>query len=202
MNPSIIFTLVTVLLVFYACGPLFYDVRVNGYTGGKPVVSGKQVFVYTNEQVGNPLLDDEVANKAKKALVMKGYIPVDSLSDAEYVLVFNYSIDTGKSITYSTSGYDLNIYTGQFETNTDVNTTTQFTRRLLLGLFEVKDFSTSQRPKPIWFGDIVSSGSSSDLRRVIDFLIISGFDHFGENTGEQKRHIVSPTDERIKKLNQ
>lgn len=211
MNIIKIFILVIALLVFYACASsLFYNVRVNGYTGGKPFgLNGKRIFVYTNEQAENPLFEYEVANKIKKALVMKGHIPVDSLSDAECVLVFNYGIDTGRPVTYastySTSHYELNIFTGQFERQpmlrTEVGTSTEFTRRLLLGLFETKDFPLSQKPKPIWFGDVISTGSSSDLRKVIDFLIIAGFEHFGEDTGEQKLHILFQTDERIKKLN-
>lgn len=115
-----ILTLVIAFLFLYACAS--YDVRVNGYTGGKPVVlSGKQIFVYTNEQAENPLFDNEVANKIKKALVMKGYIPVDSLSDAECVLIFNYSIDTGRPVTYastySTSHYELKFLQANLKDN-------------------------------------------------------------------------------------
>lgn len=207
-NTIKILSLVIAFLFVYACTP--YYVRVNGYTGGKPVVlSGKRIFVSTNEQAENPFLENEVANKIKKALVMKGYIPVDSLSDAECVLAFNYGIDTGRPVTYSstysTSHYELNIFTHQFEKVTDVGTavgtSTVFNRHLLLGLFEAKDFPSSQKPKPIWIGDVISSGISSDLRKVINFLIIAGFEHFGEDTGEQKSYKLYQTDERIKKLN-
>jgi hypothetical protein len=41
-----------------------------------------------------------------------------------------------------------------------------------------------------WRAKTVSAGSSSDLRSVIDYLIVGTFQHFGEDTGERQRHTL------------
>jgi hypothetical protein len=198
-----------ILLTINAC--TIYKVRVNGYLSEKStILSGNRVFIDINEQVSNPILSAKIADKIKKILTIKGYIPVEQLSEADYLLLFNYGIGQGNTHavphTYSTNStsYDLNILSGQFEpkTKTKVHSyTTQktiYNRYLYLMLYSTEGIS--EKSSPIWIGEVNSMGSSSDLRIVIDYLIVAGFEHFGEDTGKQKKYIFSPTDERTKVL--
>lgn len=197
------FLLITVLLTLNACTPLFYAVKVNGFTGGSPAIHNeKKIFVFKNEKAINPLIEDEISGKIKIALKMKGYTPIEQWSDADYVLLFNYGIDQGNthSSSYSYGVTDLNIFTGQLEQNTKVGsrTDTVYNRQFLLRLFEAKGFS--EESKPVWIGEVNSRGSNSDLRKVIDYLIVGAFEHFGIDTGKQIRHRYLSTDNPLNKL--
>ena len=197
------FLFITVILILNACVPLFYDVKVNGFTGGSPVIHNeKNIFVFKNEKAINPLIEDEIGEKIKVALKMKGYIPIEQWSDADYVLLFNYGIDQGNtySSSYSYGGTRLNTYTGQLEPTTNVGSSTEtiYNRQLLLRLFEIKEFS--EESKPVWIGEVNSRGSSSDLREVIDYLIVGAFEHFGTNTGKQIHHRYLSIDNPLNKL--
>src|SRR3989338_102672 len=169
------------LIFLNACLATHYDVRVNGYTGGESVQFNKnKIFVFKNDSATNSLLEAEIGNKIEKALVMLGYVPVDQLADASYVIIFNYGIDHGSSKTYSTSGYDLNIYSGQFEKTSETGSYTEYGRNLVLNLYKVERLS--KKSKPVCVGEVYSRGSSSDIRKVVDYLIVGAFEHFGENT--------------------
>src|SRR3989304_6469622 len=99
-----LFTFATTLLVLNGCAELlsakkFNTIRLNGYTGGKPPIqTGKKIFVLKNKKATNPLFEDEIAIKIKKVLKIKGFVPIDEshFSDANYILTFSYSIDSGK----------------------------------------------------------------------------------------------------------
>lgn len=208
------FLFIVALLILNACAlQTRYKVKVNGFTGGKHAIpSGKKIFIYKNEKAVNPLFEDEIGEKIKIALKTKGYIPVKQISNADYVLHFGYEIDQGSTYSkiYSQSkvnegNYELNVFTGQFEKTSPTTTTrvgsraeTIYSRQLLLKLFEVN--GPSKISKPVWVGEVNSSGSSSDLRKVIDYLILGAFEHFGEDTGGQKRHRFSSSDNPFKKL--
>lgn len=182
-------------LIVTACvtSPLRYDIKVNGFkAGNNSITAGKKIFVYRNNKAVNPLLEEEIGKKIENALGMKGYIPVERLSKSEYVLVFKYSIDQGKTYTrtYSYGGTRLNINSGELEPTTNVGSRIQtiYNRQLRLSLIKTKRFLIKES-KPVWIGEINSSGSSSDLRKVIDYLIIGAFEHFGIDTKGQKRHF-------------
>ena len=156
------------------------------------------------------LTEDEIAKKIETALQVKGYYLVTNLAEADYLLLFSYGIDQGsthsQTHSYSTGGgYELNIFTGQLEKaapTTHVGSTVQttFTRQLQLSLYDAKEIS--EKTKPMWIGEVYSKGNSSDLRNVIDYLILGAFEHFGEDTGQQKTHIYYPSDSPIKKKEQ
>tara|TARA_B100001964_G_C14103475_1_gene540432 strand:+ start:92 stop:976 length:885 start_codon:yes stop_codon:yes gene_type:complete len=56
--------------------------------------------------------------------------------------------------------------------------------------------------EPIWIGEVENNGNNPDLREVINYLIIAGFEHLGESTGKQQFHSLSSGDKRIKALNE
>ncbi len=181
------------------------NVSVNGYTRGEPaLLSGKHVFIAKNEKASNPLLDEEVRSKLKRALTMKGFIAVDSPGEAALRLEYDYGVDQGRTFTEVTSSqdYQLNVFSGQFESvsHTSSDTTTVFTRKLFLRLYDSHGVTVSQPPTPVWVGEVTSRGSSSDLRRVIDFLIVAGVEHLGQNTGREMRRRYTFDEDPISSL--
>lgn len=42
--------------------------------------------------------------------------------------------------------------------------------------------------KSVWVDEAYSTGSSADIRKVIDYLIRCAIEHFGEDMGSNKTH--------------
>ena len=203
---GLILSIMITTLMISGC---LYSIRINGFKGTDfDIVKEKKVYVYENIQAPNLLLEKEVSKKLKVALKMKGYVPVDNIEGADYVLLSIYGIGPGitvtnvHSATHTNSG--INAYTGKAElvpqVKVSTSTNTLYPRFLTMTLYNAKVFTLSQNPEPLWIGDIQSNGGSSDLRNVIDYLIVAGFEYFGEDTGEQKKKTMVSTDEQVKKL--
>lgn len=166
-------------------------VEVNGYTGGKPDIKNiKTIIISTNPKAQNPLLEEEIARKISNALISKGYTISNDPKKSEYILLFNYGIGHGRTYTetYSYDGTRLNIRTGKLEPTTEVGSSvrTEYTRHLTLKLYESS--TLSEDSKPIWVGEVYSTGNSSDMRKVINYLIRGAVAHFGKDTVTAKTH--------------
>lgn len=183
-----------------------YKISVDGFKkrDGLNVTRDAKVYVYKNNQASNVLLEKEVVAKIKAMLRIKGYSLVDKQEDADYLLAAVYGIGSEIPVTSSTSGsnYELNVFTGQFDMVPDISTSTEimYPRYLRLILYDAKTYILEQAPEPVWIGDVKSSGRSSDLRNVIDYLIVTGLVYFGEDLKEQKKGTMPETDERVKRL--
>ena len=78
---------------------------------------------------------------------------------------------------------------------------TIFSHWLTLYLYDApKAEVASVPPKPLWIGEITSSDASSDLRKIINPMLVAAFEHFGENTRERIRDVIAQTDPRVRQL--
>ncbi len=75
---------------------------------------------------------------------------------------------------------------------------TVYTRWLKLSLFDSSFIE--HKVDPLWIGTITSSGRSSDLREVLNYMLVCAFDHFGENTKKQIITELPADDKRVKAL--
>lgn len=219
----------TFIYVFFfgGCSGVYYKVKVNGYSNVDANFSPDKIFLIGKTFSENPLLLDEVQFKIQNALTKKGVVPTQNLEEADHVLYFSFGIDTDppnshpQVSSYTTQGTRLNIFTGQLEPTTETHvesssgTKSLFTRFLIFNLYEAKlvkglmsqddnlnivQKGILEKLKPLWIGEVYSSGTGSDLRSVIDYLIYAGFEHFGENTGKQIPHVYLKDDEDVKNL--
>ena len=191
--------LIVMLMLLNACAS-FYDVSVIGFSKEEQIVLDNQrIFVYTNDNVIDELVSD-FEKKIKKAIIKEGYITVENKSSAEFLLFFDYRVDTVGFITPSKNDYDLNISAGEVESVSTKNASPMFNRRLQLKLFDASYIPSKKTPEPIWIGDIISMGNHSDIRDIMDALIVTGIAHLGKNTENQKSYKISLKDERIEAL--
>ena len=63
-------------------------------------------------------------------------------------------------------------------------TLTLYDRWLQLNVVDGPDYRSRQASKSVWVGEARSTGSSSDLRTVINYLLVADFQQFGKNTGK------------------
>lgn len=156
-----------------------------------------RIAVVTESRPDEPLLEEEVKAKVEGLLRRRGYA-VGSLNEANYVLAASFAIDDGRehltsNVLYSSKGVTAIPYSY-----------TSFTRFLGLDLLGRDRWVRAGREDApdaiVWRATAYSSGSSSDLRSVIDYLLVATFEHFGEDTGRQVRTTLRDGDKRVREL--
>jgi len=210
--------LIIVLGLLFCLGCTSYQVGVNGFstTGDTlqiPRVSS--ICVVKDSNTPNPILEKEIGMKIQRLLNSKGY-SIET-HKADYYLLFEYGIDSGRTVTGTTPVYHsggtatahrFGSYGGSSFTTIQAPgyttyvpySKTVYTRWLVLKLIDGNDYRSSQKIEPLWIGEVTSTGSSSDLRKVINYMLIPAFEHFGANTGERLYKEIFKGDKRVKAL--
>jgi hypothetical protein len=190
------------------CG-ISYSVSVNGYSAtgqGLHISKGASIAVVTDSNVPNPILKKEVGEKVEKLLAEKGYRLTQDNPD--YYLLFDYGIDAGRTVTDITPIhrpilYDPYPYTGFYPhgyTTYVAQSEIVHTRWLILKLIKGKAYDASKKTEPVWIGEITSAGTSSDLRELLNYMLVVAFEHFVEDTKRQLTTAISRDDERVLSL--
>ncbi|UCE47582.1 MAG: hypothetical protein JSW47_18535 [Phycisphaerales bacterium] len=186
-----------------------YNVGVNGYssTGQSVSIPDESSFaVVTDRDVPNPIFQKEVGTKIRKILTDMGY--VGNVEQPDYYLLFDYGIDSGRSVTDAIPIYHRGYYYEHgFPSFHRHGYTTYipyssviYTRWLVLKLFEGKAYAESKQAEPLWICEVASAGVSSDLRETINYLLVAAFEHLGQDTGRQISEVVLRDDERVRAL--
>ena len=211
--------LLSIPLVFVGlgCGTP-YRVSVNGFsvTGDAlKIPQASSIFVLQNNNAQNPIFEREIGLKIQKLLNTKGYSI--GTETANYYLLFEYGIDSGRTFTGSKPIYHpggtatMQTFGSYGESSFSTIQTpghatyvpyseVVYTRWLALKLIDGNAYRSAQKVDPSWIGEVRSSGTSSDLRKVINYMLVAAFKHFGENTGEQVDEVILGGDSRVKAL--
>ncbi len=197
-----------------------YSVGVNGYAASGRSLQIQQdatICVVTDSNAPNPILEKEIGVKIEKLLAEKGFrvegVPPsnrgqDARDTADYYLRFGYGIDAGRTVTeaipvhhpmfydeYYFPGFYWRGYTTYMPYSEVIHT-----RWLVLRLYEGPPDKASKSAKPSWIGEVTSAGTSSDLRELLNYMLVAAFEHFGQDTRRQISTAISPDDERILRL--
>jgi hypothetical protein len=188
-----------IVLVGLSCATCanYYSVKVNGYTD--PAIGsirpGGTFFVMENKEAKNPLLEAEIREKITRLLEINGYPVTTTFAKADYYLFFAYGMGEPRSVTVVTPDYGCSwgvgfggrgCYSLSFPllAYAPHTATTLYDRWLLLNVVEGPAYRTSKESKAVWVGDARSVGASSDLRVVLNYLLVADFKEFGKNTGK------------------
>jgi hypothetical protein len=177
-----------------------FTIKVNGYTDpGTPglVKPGGSFCVIDNQEAKNPLLEAEIKEKINKLLLTHGY-PVTTFEKADFFLFFAYGMGEPRSVTVATPDYyggfgwgwgggygwggpsvSVGIPWGGY-----AGSATLFDRWLQIKVVEGSAYRTQKMSRPVWVGEARSLGASSDLRTVLNYLLVAEFREFGQNTGK------------------
>lgn len=206
-------------LICLSTGCTQYHVGINGFTPTGTTLQISQyssIYVVKDANTPNPILEKEIAEKIQKLLNTKGY-GVAAPDKANYYVLFRYGIDSGQTVTETVPIYHpggtatmntFGSYGGFSHSTMQMSgyttyvpySKTVYTRWLQLRLIEANTYRTSKEIEPLWIAEITSSGRSSDLRDVINYMLIPAFEHFGENTGKRIKEVILGGDERAKLL--
>jgi len=206
------------LLSVVACGcasARTYQVQVNGYTdSAAPLLTpGASLFVVEDSKAQNPLLEKEIKAKIDRLLVKHGYqvVPRDQ---AKYFLLFSYGMGTPNTVavTAPTWGFGVGFGTGYCGPGVGwgtywpgcgplyTETQTIYDRWLRLHVVEAKPYRETGQQRSVWVGEARSAGSSSDLREVINSLLIAAFEQLGRNTGRALPIAIKENDPRFTEI--
>jgi hypothetical protein len=193
------------ILLSSGCG-VSYHVGINGYlstTQDWQVPESASISVITDSNAPNPFLEEEIGMKIQTLLDAKGYDT--EAKQPSYYLLFDYGIGPGETVTetipvYRPRGYyeDPPFFSGY--TTYVPYSEVVYTRWLVLRLADGHVYRDSRKVEPLWIGEAASAGSSSDLREVINYMLIAAFEYFGKDTGRQVSEFIWHKDERVQLL--
>jgi hypothetical protein len=181
-----------------------YTVHVNGFSElGQPIKKNASIYVAVDPNSRNPIFDNEIKTKIEILLKSHGYAPVTKVDQAAYRLIFQVGLDS-----HSVSGYTPlyrpymayhDRYWGYYHfgyTGYVPYVDTYYDQWLVMKVF-VPEPDAAKNEKVIWIGEAMLSTDSADPRRIVDYLLIAGFEYFGEDTKRQMVAKLSPDDPRI-----
>src|SRR4030042_227757 len=186
--------LILLTIPIYAAGcTTTYRVQVNGFSELAQSIRDKaSIYVAVDPNSQNPIFYKEIKAKIEMLLKSHGYIPAPDVEQADYRLAFHVGLDshrvTGYTPLYSPfMGFhdrywgDYNFgytrYVPYFETFYD--------QWFVMKVFATGRDDTSKTGQVVWIGEAMTDTGDADLRRVVDYLLIAGFEYFGVDTKRQ-----------------
>jgi hypothetical protein len=192
-----------------------YQVRVNGYTdpaAPAPIPAGATFFVIENREAKNPLLEKEIKAKINFLLERHGYV-LAPYEKADYYLLFTYGIGPAAAVSVALPDYawSLSLGYGYYHPRSyfffwpgfvyyPAYAEPLYDRWLLLNVVEGRYYRETGQFRTLWVGESRSTGTSQDLREVINSLLLAAFAQFGKNTGKAVTVDVKSTDPRLRQL--
>ncbi len=178
-----------------------YNIRVNGYTDPAApgvVTPGSSFFVIENQKAANPLLEKEIAEKINKLLTQQGY-QIVPYEQAQFYLFFSYGLGQERAASvampdyYTSYGFGFGGGTGwrgspfvfawpffSFYPGPE----NLYDRWLLINVADGQHYRQTGQFRTLWVGEARSTGTSQDLRVIVNYLLLADFQQFGRNTGK------------------
>ena len=193
--------LLTIPIYATGCTPTF-RVHVNGFSElDQPIKDTASIYVTVDPNSRNPIFDKEIKSKIEILLKSHGYIPAPNVEQADYRLAFHVGLDSRRVTGYTPLhrpfiGFhdrywgDYNFgyvrYVPYFETLYD--------QWLVMKVFGTGRDDASEAGQVVWIGEATTHTSVADLRRVVNYLLVAGFEYFGADTKRQMILKVGPED--------
>lgn len=188
-----------------------YQVTLNAYhRQAESAQSANRVHLVPNPQNPNPLLDEEVRAKLAGALQARGYSVV-GFEDADLYILADVGIGMPREVAtvarvwtpdQTTTVKDaLGREVGSLSTPgtaSAVRSSAQvFDRWLNIVAIDGGAFRATKEVRVAWQGEARSSGSSSDLRFVANFMLVPMAEYFGRSSDREVSYTMSEADERV-----
>ncbi|MGA9756213.1 MAG: DUF4136 domain-containing protein [Desulfobaccales bacterium] len=193
----------------------YFNIKVNGYTDPNvpgQITPGDSFCVMENQEAKNPLLEAEVKGKITKLLETRGY-PVTTFDKADYFLFFGYGLGEPRSVSaaapdyYGGVGWGVgygwggpSVVIGVPYGTYPADTASLYDRWLMINVVEAPAYRARKDTRPVWTGEARSVGTSSDLRTVLNYLLVADFKEFGKNTGKAITREIQEQDPEIYSL--
>jgi len=182
-----------------------YRVHVNGFSELDQSISEEaSIYVTADPNSQNPIFDKEIKAKIEMLLKSHGYVPAPDVEQSDYRLAFHVGLDSHRVTGYTPlyrpfmgfhdrfrGGYNIGYtsYVPYFETFYD--------QWLVMKVFATGRDDDSEAGRVIWIGEAMTDTSVGDLRSVVNYLLVAGFEYFCADTKRQMALTIGPEDPRI-----
>jgi hypothetical protein len=193
--------LLTVSLCTAGC-TTSYKIHVNGFSElDKPISDKASIYVVVDPNSQNPIFDKEIKAKIEMLLESHGYNPIPDVEQADYRLTFRAGLDSHRVTGYTPlyrpymgfhdrywGNYNLGYtsYVPYFETFYD--------QWLVMKVFDTGRADATEACKVVWIGEAIAGTDAADLRQVVNYLLVAGFEYFGKDTKRQMTLKIQPDD--------
>lgn len=216
------YLIIVFTIIFSSCmHTTVYKVEFNSFIDESySIPTGSKLYIMENPESKNPIFDREITGKIIKILINEGYY-IAPPNEADYCIIYNYGITSGKEVITqqrtepghyeqksrvnaynTTTGVEYKSYYDQYvpgKTSYVNRTITVFHRYLNVKVFKSIDLSKkNKKMRPVWVSETKSTGSSNDLRMVMDYLLVPTFKNFGINTGRTRIFKIYPNNKEMK----
>lgn len=201
------------ILFLSGCSALSVNTGVNSYASNQFDPKLTHMLAPQDKSQEGSLQFEEISLQASRALSKSGINVNNENKQADVVVLLDYAVSepktktevvsrpiygqTGVSSSY-TSGSVSNIggfgsysgHTAYIPTygvvgyNNVPVTTTSYVTTIALTAYDYKKFNKSKEAKELWKTQIASVGPSSDLRRLVPYMLKAGIPYYGKSTGE------------------
>ncbi len=180
------------------------QVYSNAFADKKKIPMGfalnRSFYILTPDDK-NVLFVNEVKDKLADLLLENGYSIADK-EQADYYLFFNFGLDSSNktvSVPYYIPG-ETKTTSGSVYSSDGINTSYQdqtissgtyvyapvevtvYNRHITMEVYDAFTYRNSKKPEQLWHIVATSSGDSSDLRLIMDYLLKTVAKNFGKDT--------------------
>jgi hypothetical protein len=182
---------------------------------------GGSIYVIENPNPPNPLLEKEIKSKIEKLLKARYLTVVDDPKLADFYLTFVYGINSGRTelknvpvyipgsqqtVTFNSPNRVPNINDPQATIQNPASlgyrteTETVYDRGLYLYLVDGKEVRKTGKIKQVWIGEVKSTGSSADIREIINYMLLPAIKYYGRSTNKEVSVTLGINDPTVKEL--
>jgi hypothetical protein len=155
-------------LLFTACAPLTGTVSTAKYAEPPPQA---RFTVICPDSLS--LTERNITALIEKKMSEHGYVIVASREAANVAVLYKYSIGSGR--THVSSQPDF-VWGGQ-----KVSSSTSYPRVFILAMVDLEKSDIPEKIEILWLGEIHSSGSSSNISRLVPYFIDIMFENYEKN---------------------
>ena len=200
--------LLLILVTISICTPgctTIYTVHVNGFSElDESIKDNTSIYVTVDPNSQNTIFDNEIKAKIEMLLKSHGYIPAPNVEPADYRLAFHVGLDSHRVTGYMPLHRPFMGFHHRFRgvynfgyTSYVPYSETIYDQWLVMKVFATGRTAASEAGQAVWIGEIMTDTSVADLRRVVDYLLVAGFEYFGADTKRQMTLRIGPDDPRI-----
>jgi len=196
--------LVTISICTAGCTAT-YTVRVNGFSElDEPIKDKTSIYVTVDPNSQNPIFDSQIKAKIEELLKWHGYVPAPNAELSDYRLAFQAGLDSRRVSGYAPvsrpfMGYH-DRYWGEYHfgyTSYMPYIDTNYDQWLVMKVFARDSSSATDAEQVLWIGEAMIGTSVADLRHVVNYLLVAGFEYFGVDTKRQMTLKITHDDPRI-----
>ena len=182
-----------------------YRVHVNGFSELDQSIGDKaSIYVAIDPNSQNPIFDKEIKTKIEMLLKSHGYVPVPNVEPADYRLAFHLGLDSHRVTGYTPLHRPYMGFHDRFRGDYDFGYTsyipyfeTIYNQWLVMKVFATGRTAASEAGQVVWIGEAMTDTGVADLRQVVNYLLIAGFEYFGVDTKRQMALRIGPDDPRM-----